>query len=98
MLKNQVDSPNFNLNLQKCEPLNASNLHAPAAVAKGQLISDDIFLLSDTPKTNEDFYKFLPWPSLKILVKTKNKILIDNLKLLNRINCNYFFDSATFKG
>ena len=44
MLKNQVDIQNFSLNLQRCEPLNASNLHVPAAVAKGQLISEDFFL------------------------------------------------------
>ena len=50
MLNNQVDIQNFSLNLQKCEPLNASNLHVPAAVAKGQLISEDFFLPSKTNK------------------------------------------------
>ena len=73
MLKNQVDIQNFSLNLQKCEPLNASNLHVPAAVAKGQLISEDFFYLQILQKPTIFFYNFLPWPSLKKLVETKNK-------------------------
>ena len=64
MLKNQVDIQNFSLNLQKCEPLNASNLHVPAAVAKDQLISEDFFCLQI--RTNFS-------PSLKKVVEAKNE-------------------------
>ena len=58
MLKNQVDIQNFSLNLQKCEPLNASNLHVAAAVAKGQLISEDFFYLQIPQKRTKFFLQF----------------------------------------
>ena len=77
MLKNQVDIQNFSLNLQKCEPLNASNLHVLAAVAKGQLISEDFFYLQILQKSTNFFAIFCPGLASKNWLKQKIKALED---------------------